>query len=464
MVFEWTDADGDTHRTRLDPSLDPSDPGWLTEIERDAREFDATLPELRMPGTGAEYGDCGDDMPVALCDDCLDRTWAGRTCRRSACPRCNESWAYHGAKTDASKSEALRRKRNVVENTNKNKQHHTVFSASRSLRFDSREPLNRAKELVKHLAAGIGLDAGTIYYHPYRIKKEYRGDVNGHASGDGDLTWADILNKIEGDNGWSWEAIKYEFLIYAPHFHVIGTAKFVQGGAVTEAISEQTGFVIHRITKEDSAVSIYDQDDLCRATAYCRTHTGLQWDEENEEFRAAVWRYGESANLEPSDEVKQEIDATMRDVSLDVLGVDFSRSDECTSKVPVENASDSDETPAASNRPSPSPSPVSASGPADDRSLGPSDAGLPDGAAMMTDGGETWDETRGVAPDYLDEPIPGETTEDQEQERCGGNIVPMKFAPMYFEDPELQEAMPERIAALREDYKIWQEGGRIPPD
>lgn len=476
ICFEYTDDDGENHRKRLDPSKDPSHPGWLTEVERDAREFDAALPKLRLPGTGDRLPDCGDDMPVVFCSDCMGSEWAGRTCRRSACPRCNESWAFNGAKTDASKAEALRRKRNVVQNSNRNKQHHLVFSAPRSLRFDSKEPLKRGKELVKALAGKIDLDAGTIYYHPWRIVEAYRGDVAGHASGSGDMTWADILSKIENDNGWSWDAIKHEFLVFAPHFHVIGTSRFVQGGATTDEISQKTGFVTHRITKEDSKVSIYDQGDLCRATAYCRTHTGLAWDVDNENFRAATWRFGESANLSPSKQVREEIDAIMRSVSMDVLGVNFERSD-CSAKVTL--GSDGDESDAEtpshiSASPSPaSASPVSsASGPSDTRSLGPSQSDFgpsrPDllSGRILTDGGSTWDETAGVVPEFLGDPseIEGVEEREVEKERCGGEMIPMMYAPQYFEDSDLADEMPERVATLREDYKIWQDGGGPPPD
>jgi hypothetical protein len=466
MVFEWTDADGDTHRMRLDPSLDPSDPGWLTEIERDARSFEDSLPELQLPGTGKEYDDCGDELPVVFCTDCLEREWAGRSCRRSACPRCNESWAFNRAKTDASKSDALRRKKNVEQNTNKNKQHHVVVSLSHSLRFDSAQPLNRAKELAKVLLTGIDLDAGTLYYHPWRIAKAYRGDVAGHSSGDGDLTWADILRKLDSDS-WSWEAVRDEFLVFAPHFHAIGNSRFVQGGAVTDAISEQTGIVIHRITKPESSVSIYDKEDLCRATAYCRTHTGLQWDEENEEFRAAVWRYGESANLDPSDAVCDEIDQVARDVSNDVLGVDFRRSG-CSARVTPDGETTDD--PADPERPVSAPEPVSLSaGPTDDRSLGPSQTDLDSSAAgrLLPDGGSMWDETVGVSPSFLEDPSETEGVpddRDQETARCGGEMIPMMYAPQYIGDDDLRDEMPGRVEALERDYQLWQDAGGPPPD
>lgn len=465
MVFEIDDEEGETHRMRLDPSKDPSDPGWITEIECDAREFNARLPELRLPGTGAELDDCGTDLPVVFCNDCMGSEWAGRTCRRSACPRCNESWAFHGARTDSSKSDALRRKRNVEKNTNKNKQHHVVFSMPNSLRFDSDEPLDRGKELVKALATGIGLSAGNIYYHPWRIKKAYRGDVAGHSSGDGDMTWVDIFRKLASDS-WSWDAVEYQFLVFAPHFHVIGTSRFVQGGSVTRDIEEKTGIVSHRITQGGSSVSIYDKEDLCRATAYCRTHTGLSWNDENEEFRAAMWRFGEVANLVPSDKVSAEIDAIMRHVSLDVLGVDFRRSD-CAEQVSVDEDSD---TGADTSKGGYLPEPKRRiEDRADDRrDLGPSatpslGSGSSSGERMASDGG--WEATTGVSPAFLNDSSESETlSEEVGTERCGGEMIPMFKAPRYFNSDSLREEMPDRAAALEDDYEIWRDAGRPPPD
>lgn len=64
--------------------------------------------------------------------------------------------------------------------------------------------------------------------------------MNGHESGEGDMQWADILEKAESDD-WTWEAIREEFLVDGPYFHAMVNADFVQGGAVTEAIEEQTG-------------------------------------------------------------------------------------------------------------------------------------------------------------------------------------------------------------------------------
>ncbi|WP_147465005.1 hypothetical protein [Halococcus sp. IIIV-5B] len=355
---------------------------------------------------------------------------------------------------------------NVAQNTNKNKQHHVVVSLPHSLRFDSDQPLKRAKELAKNLLAGVDLDAGTLYYHPWRIAKAYRGDVAGHSSGDGDLTWADILRRLDSDS-WSWDAVRDEFLVFAPHFHAIGNSRFVQGGAVTDAISEQTGIVIHRITKKESSVSIYDKEDLCRATAYCRTHTGLRWDDDNEQFRAATWRFGETANLVPSKGVREEIDQVARDVSHDVLGVDFRRSS-CSAHVHPDG--EPQDSPSEQEEPVWSPEPVSLfAGPTDDRSLGPSQTDFEPSSAdrLLPDGGSTWDETAGVSPSFLDDPTEAEGVPDdpkQETERCGGEMIPMMYAPQYLDDDDLRDEMPGRVEALERDYQLWQDSGNPPPD
>lgn len=473
ICWEYDDG-GEIHRMRLNQALDPSDPNWIEEIERDARSFDGGLPELRLPGSGERLDDCGDSIPALYCPDCASSTEVGRTCRRSACPRCNESWAFNSATTDASKSEALRRLRVARDRDRDQKLHHIVVSPPQSLRFDSSEPLNRGKELVKCLMGVVNVDAGNIYYHSYRIAEEYRGDVAGHSSGSGDMTWADVLRKIESES-WSWEAVRDEFLVYAPHFHIIGNSEFVQCGAITEQLFEQTGIVIHRITKPESSVSIYGLEDLCRATAYCLSHTGLQWDSGNEQFRAATWRFGETANLSPSDKVSEKVDNVMRAVSQEVLGVDFCRSG-CSSES-FDPDSDPDTEAVEWNEES---NPTSASGfstgPVDDRSLGASapvvtsgspglsSSGSPSGE-LVADGG-TWDETRGVVPAYLDDPTESERlVEDRETERCGADLLPMVNAPQHLNDDGWCNQMgADRVDRLRDDYLEWQESGAPPPD
>ena len=51
----------------------------------------------------------------------------------------------------------------------------------------------------------MNVSTGYIVYHPYRIATEHRGAVNGHDSGDGSLTWKDVLLLIETEG---WDAVR----------------------------------------------------------------------------------------------------------------------------------------------------------------------------------------------------------------------------------------------------------------
>jgi hypothetical protein len=328
---------------------------------------------------------------------------------------------------------------------------------------DSENPIDRVIEIVKVLLMKVNVESGMIIYHPYRIVEAYRGDVVGHESGTGDMTWADVLSRIESDD-WSWEAVRDEFLTFAPHFHVIANSEFVQCGAVTEEIEEKTGIVIHRITQgEDSSVSLYDTEDLCSATAYSLSHAGLSWDEDNEEFRAVTRYFGEVANFSPAERVVDEIDDMTREISADVLGVDFRRG-RCAAE--VDDTVESNTSTGAGYLPTPSQS-VS-TGAADSRDLGPSatpSLGLRSGSEeIAADGG--WEATRGVSPAFLDDPTETEAPrEDWETTRCGGEIRPISKAPQQLNDDKwCAKIGPRMESKLREAVDEWRQMGRPPPD
>ncbi|MFC5973676.1 hypothetical protein ACFPYI_20290, partial [Halomarina salina] len=276
LCFEF-ERDGEESRVRIaqtqDPHLDA-----ITTDEPDGRNYDDALPELPIPGSGRMGTNCGEEVPALFCpsDGCGSVYHVGHTCRKSRCPRCWKSWDFQRAKTVTSKLEALRRYRYASGDTEQ-KFHHLTVSFRDSTRFDSDTPVDRAAEVVKLLSHQVNVQTGYLMLHPYRIKEEYRGDVNGHESGDGDLTWKDIYGLVD-DLGW--DAVGEEYLVYAPHFHVIALSEFVQCGAVTEAIEEETGVVVHRVTKgADSSVSMYNLEDLCRVAAYSISHLGLQHDD-----------------------------------------------------------------------------------------------------------------------------------------------------------------------------------------
>ena len=319
VCFEYTDGEGERQRVRLAHTDDPD--RALTVKVPDARSYDDRLPEHPLPASGETLDDCGEQIPGLVCEDCGDTKDIGRTCRRSRCPRCWQSWAFQRAKTHTSKIESLGRYEYAREKK-KVKQHHVTLSFRASTRFNSTYPLDRAIEAVKLLMDQISTfsGGGYIVYHPYRIAPKHRGKVPGHNSGQGDMTWKDVLAIIESDG---WDAAR-KYLVYAPHFHVITLAAHVMGGAVTHEIKAKTGVVIERIaTERDDGIkrSIVDLTELCKVITYALSHAALIPSED--EYRVVARPFGRVANFEAFYNVEQETDRALRRVAPTVLGIEF---------------------------------------------------------------------------------------------------------------------------------------------
>jgi predicted RNA-binding Zn-ribbon protein involved in translation (DUF1610 family) len=464
MCYEYIDEDGEHRRIRVAQDVDPSEPDAITEVERDGREFDAKTPELRLPATGGQYNDCGEEAPLLACPNCGEVTVVGRTCRRSRCPRCWQAWDFQRALDAGTAIEGERRYRYASGETN-TKYHHLTVSLPRSLRFARSDPLDAAFKLVMRLLGMVGVFAGWLAYHPYRIRKEYRGDVNGHESGEGDMQWKDILEKIESDE-WTWEAVREEFLVYAPHFHGMVNADFVQGGAVTEAIEEQTGVVIHRITKGDSAVSLGNLEDLMSATAYSLSHAGISWDEDNEAFRGAFRFFGSTADVERRKNVEDDVKAALREVSSDVLGVDFG-SQRCDAETIDEDAlDDAEHADHSADGGASARTPVGRAGvglPLDSEDSSEWSGGNSGGYATGREVGneDSWTASAGVSPSYLDDPSEAEA---DLRSRCGAKLAPIWAAEEWLVDEEwVANHDAETLDELREALAEYRERGGDPP-
>jgi hypothetical protein len=446
ICYEYDD-DGASHRIRVANDQYP-DEYAIREVDRDAREFADALPKLPLPGSGDRREDCGEEFPSWHCSDrgCGRVYWTGRTCGQSRCPRCWKSWDFHRSTTVGAKVDGRRRKEYAdSEGRTSPKLHHVTVSLPASLRFDSGDPLGRGFDLVKLLLAQVDAHAGVLIYHPWRIAPAYRGDVLGHSSGEGDLTWKDVLGLIDSEG---WDAVRDEYLTYAPHFHAICVSEFVQGGAVTDALEDKSGVVIHRITPEnDSAVSIGDIEDLSKVTAYSLSHAGLALDDDGETWRGAYRYFGAVANTEARENVEQEMKEALRDVSETVLGLDFPSPTCSENRLDVDAPDDSDRG-GGTDRP-----PVRdlGSGNAPAGTLGGSlssarNTGFADssGSGEFADESGTWD-------------APGSTSAGSppvdETSPCGGQLVPMRAAPQYLDDDDWMGSLtPEARSRLREAF------------
>lgn len=269
------------------------------------------LPELPLPGSGARRETCGDDLP-RFCGDCGYVSTVGQTCRRSRCPRCWKSWDRQRATTITSKLEALRRYR---ESTGQGWQgwkfHHVVLSPPEGYALNSENPLQRTFDVLKEVLGEIGVDTGALFYHPYRGPDD---DDRGF--------WKSVLP--DGEEIGAKAMVEENDLQHSPHFHAVVLSQFVGTEHVVGAVEEKTGWTIHRITKgEDSDVSLYNEYDLARSVSYCLSHTGLG------EGRAAYRYFGEVANFSAQEHITRQMDAAVRSVAVNTLGLPYD-SQACT--------------------------------------------------------------------------------------------------------------------------------------
>jgi len=261
------------------------------------------LPELPIPGHGEKYDDCGDDIP-RFCGSCGCVEHVGRTCFRSGCPRCWKGWDRRRAATITSKLEALRAyKEAPTEGWSGWKFHHLTLSPPPGYALNSEQPLQRTFDALKGILDELGASTGYLFYHPYRGEN---GDDRGF--------WKDLLP----DGAEQHMADIRDGLTHEPHFHAVVLSQHVAGGFSTKHIEEKTGWVIERITKsEDSDVSIYDKYDLSRVVTYCLSHTGIG------ENRAAYRAFGEVANFQAHEKFKKGMDAAVRSVAPNTLGLSY---------------------------------------------------------------------------------------------------------------------------------------------
>lgn len=383
-----------------------ADPGSIVSkfqsVDASEDTFGFGLPELELPGFGEEYDDCGEEIP-RFCSDCGATHTVGRTCYRSECPRCGAAWTRRQGTAIASKLEAVRRYLESKESGGWSgyKFHHLSLSPPEGYETFTKESLDRTFEILKEVLDELGVRTGAMLYHPWSGSGE--GDDLGEWKGRlfNDREWSDVLEELE----------------HRPHFHVVCVAKHVDGGYVTKAIHEQTGWIVERITKgEDSDVSIYDKYDLCRVVSYCLSHTGLR-ETESGRTQAAYRYFGRVANFEAADHIEAEMDAAMRSVAPRTLDLDWS------SLACQKDRGDRD--------------------PQGWLAISPEQAAAGDPQGLrMGDGEES-------------QPSPPDDT-------CAGRMLHLSRAPEYLEDDEWCELAP-RSDELAETWDDWKDEIEEPP-
>jgi hypothetical protein len=374
---------------RADGELVQADPAdalrSVQGVGGDPRTLDNKIPAGRLPGYGEMYDSCGDDI-VRFCSGCGETHTVGDTCRRKECPRCGAAWCVQAATAAGSKLEATRRYL-ATKRGQSPRFHHLVFSVPDDFAVARDDPLEAAFEIVKNFLDQLGTDGGVIIPHPYRGK------------GDDDRGFW----KTVQFSGNDWEETR-EQIEYSPHFHVIALGRFVPGEQYTQKLYERTGWTFKRITKGDSNVSLYDEYDLARALSYSFSHALV--DDGHDSYRY----FGRVANFAADDHIEEEINAAVRSVAPNTLGLSYSTTS-CTRSL------DEDE--------------------------------------------ETAGES-GTAPNNADPEMADDRDDQDDDRRCGGRLLHIREAPRYLKDREWVGTV-EHAASLARAYRRWLDD-RPPPD
>ncbi|MFW5905379.1 MAG: DUF5830 family protein [archaeon] len=154
-----------------------------------------------------------------------------------------------------------------------------------------------------------------IYEDDVDVSEEY---VDSRAHDDSRGEWKKYLN-----SGMSWSEVR-DNLKYGPHFHIVCAAHKVIGGLDTKRLEEETGWVVHRITKADSSVSIYDDYDLARVVSYCLSHTAVREHPNRDRDQIMFKRFGKNIDdATPTDENLERFKSIVATVAPLTLGIPF---------------------------------------------------------------------------------------------------------------------------------------------
>lgn len=437
------------------------------------------LPGLLLPGFGENpdeapelyRDDCGDDLPYG-CMDCGWTEVVGRTCRVSRCPRCAASWTMDRC-IDPLASLLDTRRELDRERSSHQRLHHIVVSPAPGERFDvdpdepDREVLDVAWSTAKRVLAELGIKHGYGMFHGYRGSDEHQVAPGEDETPDDRGAWKGRLFQGEGSESLA-ELIARE-LEESPHFHVIGIGNRLEGGELTRALEAATGWVVHRITPNNTNVSLYDAKDAARALTYCMSHTSLYVDPGGN-YRAFARPFGRVADNKPPEAVKEDAEDIIRraDVAPVTLGINPSEL-ECPGPTELEVDDILGDAPRATTAAidaggvrSPAPAPAR-----DGAEAGPGELPAESGAWDAPGGGST---SRGADElEDVDESA-GEDVDRWEgdfdpDDRCGGRMRPIWAVAKQLDNPEWVEAA-AFADRLREDVLEWSDEleGLDPPD
>lgn len=453
----------------------------------DAHPDQLWTTDMILPGFGETREDCGENM-VFFCSDCCSMHHRSHLCNRSTCPFCAPNWARKDATRRLHKLEQVRRIRQS-NRSNHQRFHHITISPPSDWEPDYEDEWKALVDVAKRISDKVDLE-GYAFYHPYSGK------------GEDDLgKWKQRLFQ-----GRDWNGDVLDELKFRPHIHLIVVGHKVPGGALTRTIESETGFVLHRITKGNSSISLYDHHDVARALTYCASHVGLY--ETEHTTQAAIRGIGDKLaqpspkvqiydrndldqegvgieNVKQDQKLLRQVDAIVRRVSPITLGLsydDLACVSQRTTREIEESATDDHREKVSISKAEASQSSTSF-GP---RSLDSSASSDPDGPSIEDLCGDSgvWDSDvdeilrRYLSDDeqeqVLDEILRRRDDLDRsdarallereaETEHCEGRLLPIYEAPKYLNDPEWVAAV-DGADKLRECFIEWAKRTDWGPD
>lgn len=373
--------------------VDPDAINPFSEVDDNPRAYRNQPSKGRIPGFGERKDTCG-EPDTHFCSDCGrplkdengDYIEIGRTCWNKDCPRCAAGWAMRRSYTVTSKIEDYRKHKSSQRSGKSPKFHHIAIVApykngESTFATNTDDPLKSLYDICKIILDQFGVFGGVMAYHPYSGTNE--DDLG---------AWKERLFQYR-----DWDGDVRDELDFRPHMHAIVVADYFDISMV-EAIHNQTGFVINRITKNDSNVSLYGKKDLAAAVTYSLSHAGVG------DTITDTYRYfGSVAQHTASEATEQTMKRTVRQVAPHTLGINLGKV-ACDRPVPVEDGEDTTRY-------------------------------LPKGqSADNTSGGSS-------APSQSD-------TANTQTERCGGRLVPMEYADDFVENVEYDDDLKRAIRDL----------------
>lgn len=298
---------------------------------------EAMMPAFGELGDGRNAnGDCGNPHPF-VCSDCGHSVEFGRTCGMSVCARCGQVWVRDAAISKAAKVRRVRKEKHHRTPANEHQKiHHIVVSPPPGWYAELGRELGRAdvqeatREVVKEILEELRAQ-GVLVRHSFRFAAD---DGSLKSESDSRGLYKQILF-----SGRSWHGDVRDELAWKPHYHGIVVSDWIEGGELTEAVEEETGWVIHRIAGDDG-VSIANDGQMAAATAYAVSHADILV-REDAHNRSAVWevgRFGDHIIKSSSAFAKRPADtawadAAVRRIAPKVLGISSGTTD-CGAELP----------------------------------------------------------------------------------------------------------------------------------